>query len=112
MRGGEYKCRVLKVHLKARDRQLKIITYRLLYKKLIVTTNQKSIHTKKKKESIRGLKKTYKNKSKIIKKAIKTYILISTLNVNALNALTKRHRLKGYKTRLLYILPTRDSLLI
>ena len=57
MRGGEYKCRVLKVHLKARDRQLKIITYRLLYKKLIVTTNQKSIHTKKKKESIRGLKK-------------------------------------------------------
>ena len=28
--------------------------------------------------------------------------MISTLNVNALNALTKRHRLKGYKTRLLY----------
>ena len=49
-------------------------------------------------------------KSKIIKKAVKTYILIVTFNVNALNALTKRHRLKAYETRLLYLLPTRDSL--
>ena len=37
---------------------------------------------------------TYKNKPKAIKKmAIGTYILIITLNVNGLNAPTKRHRL-------------------
>ena len=56
MRGGEYKCRVFKMHLKLRDWQLKTILYiyRLLYKNYMVTTNQKSsidIHTKKKKES-------------------------------------------------------------
>ena len=39
-------------------------------------------------------KETYKNKPKTIKKmAIGTYILIITLNVNGLNAPTKRHRL-------------------
>ena len=38
--------------------------------------------------------KTYNNKSKTIKKmVIGTYILIITLNVNGLNAPTKRHRL-------------------
>ena len=37
---------------------------------------------------------TYINKSKPINKmAIRTYILITTLNVNGLNAQTKRHRL-------------------
>ena len=39
-------------------------------------------------------KKTYKNKHKTIKKmAIGIHILIITLNVNGLNAPTKRHRL-------------------
>ena len=38
--------------------------------------------------------KTYNNKPKTIKKMeIGTYILIITLNVNGLNAPTKRHRL-------------------
>ena len=38
--------------------------------------------------------KTYNNKLKTIKKmVIGTYILIITLNVNGLNAPTKRHRL-------------------
>ena len=39
-------------------------------------------------------KKTYKDKSKTVNKiAVKTYILIITLNVNGLNAPTKTHRL-------------------
>ena len=39
-------------------------------------------------------KKTYKNKAQTIKKmAIGTYISIITLNINRLNAPTKRHRL-------------------
>ena len=39
-------------------------------------------------------KKTYKNKPKTIKKmVIGTYISIITLNVNGINAPTKRHRL-------------------
>ena len=39
-------------------------------------------------------KKPYKNKPKTIKKmAIRTYILINALNVNGLNATTKRYRL-------------------
>ena len=37
---------------------------------------------------------TYKNKSKTTNKmAIRTYISIITLNINGLNAPTKRHRL-------------------
>ena len=56
MRGREYKCRVVKMHLKLRDQQLKTIMhlYRWLYKNLMLTTNQKpviDIRTKKKKES-------------------------------------------------------------
>ena len=31
--------------------------------------------------------------------ALRTYILINTLNVNGLNAPTKRHRLNGYKSK-------------
>ena len=39
-------------------------------------------------------KRTYENKPKTIKKmVIGTYILILTLDVNGLNASTKRHRL-------------------
>ena len=76
------------------------------------TANPKTIiatHTKKKKQSKRsikdghqitreqkrkGRKKMYKNKSKTINKmAIRTYTSIITLNVNGLNAATKRHKL-------------------
>ena len=51
--GGEYKCRVSKMHLKLRDQQLKTSTYKykLVYKNLMVTEKQKSIidiHRKKK----------------------------------------------------------------
>ena len=48
--------------------------------------------------------KTYKNKARTIKKmAIETHILIMALNVNRLNAPTKRHRLAEWikKTKLL-----------
>ena len=97
------------------------------------TTTQKSTidtHTKKKKQSIRftkdrhqiteeenkrGRKKTFKNKSKTIKKmAIGTYISIMTLNVNGLNAPTKKDMdwLNGYKNKTciyaLYERPTSD----
>ena len=41
-----------------------------------------------------GKKKEHKNKSKSINKmAMRTHMLIITLNVNGLNAPTKRHRL-------------------
>ena len=43
---------------------------------------------------MKGIKRTYKNIARTIKKiAIETHILIMTLNVNRLNAPTKRHRL-------------------
>ena len=56
MRRGEYKCRILGIHLKVRDQQLKTILYiyRLLYQNLIVIANKKSTidtHTIKKKKS-------------------------------------------------------------
>ena len=56
VRRGEHQCRILEVHLKLKDLQLKTIffIYRLLYKNLMVTATQKSTvatHTKKKKES-------------------------------------------------------------
>ena len=48
--------------------------------------------------------KTYKNKPKTIKKmAIGTYISITTLNVNGLNAPTKRHRLAEWIQNKTYI---------
>ena len=62
------------------------------------TTNAKgtSLREKHKRrvQKTKGRKKAYKNKPKAMKKmAIGTYILIITLNVNGLNAPTKRHRL-------------------
>ena len=115
MRRGEDKCRILEMHLKCKDQQLKttLFIYRPLYQNLMVTTNWKSTidtHTKKKKESKRntkvshqitrekqkrtGRKKTYKNKSTTISKmAVRTYISVITLNISGLNAPTKRHRL-------------------
>ena len=95
------------------------------------TTNQKSTidkHTKKKKQSEhntkdshqitrgqkrKGRKKTYKNKAKTINKiVIRTYISIITLNVNGLNAPTKRQRLAEWiqRTRIyaVYRRPTSD----
>ena len=54
-------------------------------------------------------KKDLQNQPTTIKKmAIETYISIITLNVNGLNAPTKRHRLNGY----IYIPSTRNPLQI
>ena len=41
LRGGEYKCRIGKMHLKLIDQQPKIIIY--IFINFMVTTNQKSI---------------------------------------------------------------------
>ena len=76
------------------------------------TKNLQQIHTKKRKsnpnnikyshqitreQKRKGRKKTYKNKSKTINKmALKTYILIITLNVSGLNNTTKRHTLADW----------------
>ena len=60
-----------------------------------------------------GRKKSNKNNSKTVNKmALKTYISIITLNVNGLNATTKRHRLAKWiqKTRPIYMLSLRDPL--
>ena len=53
MRGGDYKCRIIKTHLKVRDQQLRTIIYlyRLLFKKLIVTMNY-NIYTNKREKGI------------------------------------------------------------
>ena len=63
-RGGKNKCRVVKMHLKGRYQQLRAImyTYRLLYKILMVTTDQSSTintHTKKKKKSKHNTKDSH-----------------------------------------------------
>ena len=111
-----YKCRILEMHLQLRDQQVRTIfyiyIYRLLHQNFMVTANQKSkqIHIQirknnpnttlktvlkhKRKEQKKGRKKTNKTKSKTLNKmAIKTYISVITLNVNGLNAPTKRQRL-------------------
>ena len=77
----------------------------------MVTTNQKStidIHTNRQKQSKHNIKDSHlttkkrrkdinKNKSKTINIiAIRTYILINTLNVNGLNTPIKRHRLSEW----------------
>uniref|UniRef100_A0A8D1HM73 exodeoxyribonuclease III n=1 Tax=Sus scrofa TaxID=9823 RepID=A0A8D1HM73_PIG len=115
MRRGGYKCKTLEMHLQLRQQQVKTIlyTYRLLYKNFRVTANQKSTtdtqtnkknqlkyNTKDSHQTRRGEnkkrreEKSNKNKSKTVNKmAIRTYISIITLNVNGLNAPTKRHRL-------------------
>ena len=54
MRKGEYKCRILEMHLKLKDHQFKkiLFIYRLLYQNLMVTANRKftiNTHTKKEK---------------------------------------------------------------
>ena len=90
--------------------EIKIFIYRLLYKNLMVTTNQKSIidvHTKKKnnpyitqkvviksqEKRIKGEEREKINTYKTINKLeIRTHISIITLNVNELNVPTKRHR--------------------
>ena len=57
VRGGEYKCRVVKMNLKLRHQQLKttMYIYIFLYINLIIKTNQKSAidtHTQKKEKGI------------------------------------------------------------
>lgn len=96
------------MHLKLRDWQLNLIHIyreRLLYQNLMVIASQKLIRytlTKRKsnpnptpkifiRSQGKGRKKTYKNKSKTINKmALRTYILIITLNLNGVNAPTKK----------------------
>ena len=58
------------------------------------TTLKIVIKPERREQEKKGRKKNNKNKSKAINKmAIRTYISIITLNVNGLNAPTKRHRL-------------------
>ena len=64
-------------------------------------------------QEIQEKKKDLQNQPQTIKKmAIGTYISIITLNVNRLNAPTKRHRLAEWiqKTRPIYKLSTRNPL--
>ena len=90
------------MHLKLRDQQLNTVMciYRWLYQNLTVTANRKSIidiHTQREKGSKhktkesqitreqkrKGRNKTYKNRLKTVNKmALRSYILIITLNVN------------------------------
>ena len=51
-------------------------------------------------KEIQEKEKDLQNQPQTIKKmAIGTYISVITLNVNVLNAPTKRHRLTGYKNK-------------
>ena len=99
------------MHLKLKDQKLKTVlfVYRPLYQNFMETTNPKSTIDEKKKSPQRKAiqnntkvsyqitrdknkrrKKTYKKKSKTINKmAIRTYILIITLNINGLNVPTE-----------------------
>ena len=56
VRGGEHKRRILEMHLKSKDKQLKIILfiYRLVYQNLMVMTNQKiyNRYTQKRKRNL------------------------------------------------------------
>ena len=74
------------------------------------TTNAKGASLSGKQEK----KRTYENKPQTIKKeVIGTYISITTLNVNGLNAPTKRHRLTEWIQKqdpYIYMLSTRDPL--
>ena len=64
---------------------------RIRHHQIHLTTNEKGTSLG---ETHKRNKKTYKNKPKTIKKmVIRTYISIITLNINGLNAPTKRHRL-------------------
>ena len=116
MRRGEDKCRTLKMHLKLRDQQPEIIlhTYRWLYQTIMGTTNKITImatHIKKKMQDKhntkdvqqitrednkkrKGRKKTQNSNQKKIKKmTISIFLPLIALNVNGLNASTKRHSL-------------------
>ena len=111
VRRGGYKCRTLEMHLQLRDQQLKIYIESLLYQNFRVTANWKSTidtqtnkknqlkyNTKGSHQTRRGENKrrreektATKTNTKQLKMAIRTYISIITLNVNGLNATTKRH---------------------
>ena len=117
VRRGKHKCRILEIHLKLKDQQLKTIffIYKLLYQNLKVTRNQSStvdtnkkvkrkrnpnttlklvVNSQEKRTKEEGKKKTYKNKSKTANKiSTRTYIWKSTLSIDGSNDPTKRHRL-------------------
>ena len=69
VRKGEHKCRLLEMHLKLKDQQLKTILfiYRQLYQNIMRTANQKSTidkHTKKKRNPNTTLKSVIKSQEK------------------------------------------------
>ena len=64
-------------------------------------------HQKEKSKKKGNNNKTYKNNQKTINKmAISTYLSIITLNVNGLNAPTRRHRLAAAAAKSLQSCPT------
>ena len=116
------KCKTVKMHLKLRDQQLRIIIYihthihtyphthkhRLLHINVMVIKTQKSImdiYTKRERNPnillniiIKSQGKKAKERNKKTTKtmnnmAISTHLSITALNVNGLNAPIKRHRL-------------------
>ena len=115
MRRGEYKCRILEMHLKLKDQQLKTILfiYTLLDQNLMVTANLKSTidtHTKRKKESKHNTKVNHhitekrtkeEGKKKDLQKQIQSNSQNGNNNIhidnylkcNGLNDPTKKHRL-------------------
>ena len=110
VRVGKNKCTVVKMYLKLRSPQLKTImyVYRLLCINLMITINQKSTidtHTKNRKESKHNTKDNHQiirdNKRRkeqkrtaktIFKMAPRTYISITTFNVNGPNAPIISHK--------------------
>ena len=75
-------------------------------------SSQKSLYKIQQEKKTKERKKRPAKKSKTINKmAIRTYILIITLNVNRVNALTKRQRLAELrdKERIVHMWSTRDQ---
>ena len=96
---------LIQIHCRKQKHCRQAKAKRIQHHQTSFTTNAKGTSPGKKhkrsEQKRKGRKKTYKNKPKIIKTMAKrTYISILTLNVNGLNAPTKRHRLAtGYKNK-------------
>ena len=96
MKGGNLQPRILNpARLSLRiDGEVKSKVKRIQHRQTSFTTNTKGTSPGRKH---RRRKRPTENKTKTIKKmVIGSYILIITLNVNGLNAPTKRHRLAGW----------------
>ena len=76
----------------------KIYTRYTHKKEKVIKYNTKDSHQITREQKKKGEQKAYKNKPKTISRmAIEIYMPIITLNVNGLNAPTKRHRLAKWK---------------